>query len=177
MRNQRKCPEPAQVVLDIRAQADGRGRPTGVMFKARRNKAGNLDIVTNFYDKAATLKKARRAAPAKAHHDRLQRHLRVDVTLHAPAIDRLFTAAGLRGEPRTVTTWCRALAQLDDKEDRLREWLPYEALARRLRLSAIAGFDIGMLQQARETLSGRPRLMAVWEDWLAGRGELRQLLS
>jgi hypothetical protein len=44
-------------------------------------------------------------------------------------------------------------------------------------LPAIAGFDVGMLPRARESLSGRPRPMAVWGDWLAGRGELRQLLS
>jgi hypothetical protein len=30
-----------------------------------------------------------------------------------------------------------------------------------------------MLQQAREILSGRPRLMAVWGDWLAGWGASR----
>jgi hypothetical protein len=161
--------------LNVGSKPDARGRPTGVMFRAHRNKAGNLDLTTNFYDKAATLRKARRAAPTKAHHDWLQRHLRVDVTLHAPAIDRLFTAAGLKGEPRTASRWCRALAQLNDKEDRFREWLPDEALVRRLRLPAIAGFDVGALQRAGDRLSGRPRLMAVWDDWLAGKGDLRQL--
>ena len=29
----------------------------------------------------------------------------------------------------------------------------------------------------RERLPGRPRLMAVWDDWLAGKGGLRQLLQ
>ena len=51
-----------------------------------------------------------------------------------------------------------------------------EALARRLRLPAVAGFDIDALRRARERLSGRPRLMAVWDDWLVGKGGLRQLL-
>ncbi len=162
--------------LNVESWPDARGCPTGVMLRAYRNAARNSDLTTNFYDKAATLKKAGRAALGGPRRDWLLRHLRVDVTLHPPAIGRLFTAAGLAGEPCTVSTWCRALAQLDGKEDRFREWLTHEALERRLRLRAVAGFDIDALQRARDRLSGRPRLMAVWDDWLAGKGGLRQLL-
>ena len=35
----------------------------------------------------------------------------------------------------------------------------------------------GILERAREKLSGRPGSIAVWDDWLAGRGDLRQLLT
>ena len=53
-----------------------------------------------------------------------------------------------------------AIAQLDSKENRFCEWLPHEALACRLKLPAIAGFEVDVLQQVREKLSGRLRPMA-----------------
>jgi hypothetical protein len=44
-------------------------------------------------------------------------------------------------------------------------------------LPAVAGFRPGLLEAARDKLSDRPRTMAVWEHWVAGRGGLRELLQ
>ncbi len=68
--------------LRVETKLDARGRPTGVMIRAYRNAARNADVTTNFYDKAATLKKAGRAALGEPRREWLERHLRTDVTLH-----------------------------------------------------------------------------------------------
>jgi hypothetical protein len=77
----------------------------------------------------------------------------------------------------TVAAWCRALAEFPGGEDGFRDWLLQEALATKLKLPAVAGFRPGLLEAARDKLSGRPRTMAVWERWVAGRGDLRNLLQ
>ena len=77
----------------------------------------------------------------------------------------------------TVAAWCRALAEFPGGEDGFRDWLLHEALATKLKLPAVAGFRPGLLEAARDKLSGRPRTMAVWERWVAGRGGLRELLQ
>ncbi len=76
----------------------------------------------------------------------------------------------------TVAAWCRALAEFPGGEDGFRDRLLHEALATKLKSPAVAGFHPGILEQARDKLSGRPRLMAVWDKWVAGRGYLRELL-
>ncbi len=78
-----------------------------------------------------------------------------------------------RGIP--AGAWCRALAEFPDSEDGFRGRLLREALATRLKLPAVAGFRPGLFDRTRDKLSGRPRLMAVWEHWTAVRGVLRQL--
>jgi hypothetical protein len=71
------------------------------MFRAFRNAAGNADLTVNVYNKLAALGEAETALLDRAQRDWLAKHLRVDITLHPPAIGRLFTAAGL---PRTRPT-------------------------------------------------------------------------
>jgi hypothetical protein len=163
--------------LRVEAISDARGDPTGVMFRAFRNAAGNTDLAVNFYDKLAALGEAGTALLGRPQRDWLAKHLRVDITLHPPAIGRLFTAAGLPRTRPTAAAWCRALAEFPGGEDGFRGWLLQEALATKLKLPAVAGFRPGLLEAARDKLSGRPRTMAVWDDWVAGRGDLRQLLQ
>jgi hypothetical protein len=107
----------------------------------------------------------------------LRRHLRVDVTLHKPALDRLFNAAGMPGAPRTVASVCRAVGLLDAGGNRLVDWLAREACVRRLKLPAVVGFRNGDFERAAAKLGKRPAVMAVWPRWLAGEGGLRVLLE
>ena len=98
--------------LRVEAELDARGDPTGVMFRAFRNAAGNADVTVNVYNKLAALGEAETALLDRAQRDWLAKHLRVDITLHPPAIGRLFTAAGLPRTRPTAAAWCRALAEL-----------------------------------------------------------------
>lgn len=132
---------------------------------------------TNFYDKAAALGDEQAARLDGAQRDYLARHLRLDITLHPPAIGRSLTAARLPRGQLTAAAWCRALENFPGGEAGFRDWLLRDALVETLRLPAVADFRPGLLERARARLSRRPRLMAVWEDWLAGRGELRELLA
>ncbi len=83
-------------------------------------------------------------------------------------------AAGAAGVPHPpVAAWCRALAEFPGGEDGSRGWLLHKALAIKLQLPGVAGFRPGLLEAARDKLSGRPRLTAVWDKWVAGRGARR----
>ena len=63
--------------LRVEAELDARGDPTGVMFRAFRNAAGNADLTVNFYDKLAALGEAETALLDRAQRDWLAKHLRV----------------------------------------------------------------------------------------------------
>jgi hypothetical protein len=137
----------------------------------------NPDITVNIYAKADTLEPEEKTLLGEAGLRWLRRHLRVDVTLHKPALDRLFNAAGIAGAPRTVASVCRAVGMLDAGGHRLVDWLAHEACVRRLKLSAVVGFRDGDFERAAAKLRGRPAVMAVWPRWLAGEGGLRALLE
>ena len=164
-------------LLGLRAstQLDDTGRPTGVLLGAKQG--NNPDITVNIYAKADTLEPEEKTLLGEAGLRWLRRHLRVDVTLHKPALDRLFNAAGMAGAPRTVASVCRAVGMLDAGGHRLVDWLAHEACVRRLKLPAVVGFRNGDYERAAAELGGRPAVMAVWPWWLAGEGDLRALLE
>ena len=78
--------------------------------------------------------------------------------------------------PRGAARW-RNWGEFPGGEAGFRDRLLREALATKLQMPAVAGFRPGLLQAAQDKLSGRPRTMAVWDDWVAGRGDLRELLQ
>ncbi len=164
-------------MLGLRAstQLDDAGRPTGVLLRAHQG--NNPDITVNIYAKADTLEPDKKALLGEAGLRWLRRHLRVDVTLHKPALGRLFNAAGMPGAPRTVGSVCRAIGVLDGKGNRLVAWLAREACVRRLKLPAVVGFKNGDFERAAAKLRGRPAVVAVWERWLVGEGGVRALLE
>ncbi len=164
-------------LLGLRAstQLDDAGRPTGVLLRAHQG--NNPDITVNIYAKAGTLEPEEKALLGEAGLRWLRRHQRVDVTLHKPALDRLLKAAGLAGAPRTVASVCRAVGVLDRNGHRLVDWLAREACVRRLKLPAVVGFRNGDFERAAAKLRGRPAVVAVWERWLVGEGDLRALLE
>ena len=164
-------------LLGLRAstQLDDAGRPTGVLLRAHQG--NNPDLSVNIYAKAGTLEPEEKALLGEAGMHLLRRHLRVDVTLHTPAIDRLFNAAGMAGAPRTIASVCRAVGVLDGNGHRLVDWLAREACVRRLKLPAVVGFRSGDFARAAAKLRGRPAVVAVWPRWLAGGGDLRALLE
>lgn len=106
-------------LLGLRAstELDANGRPTGVLLRAHQG--NNPDLSVNIYAKAGTLEPDEKALLGKAGLRWLRRHLRVDVTLHKPALDRLFNAAGMAGAPRTIASVCRAVGVLDAGGNRL----------------------------------------------------------
>jgi len=108
----------------------------------------------------------------------LRRHLHVDVTLHKPAIRRLFTAAGMpHGRPCTIGSVCRAVRALDRDGDRLvYYWSAREACVRRLKLPAVVGFRDGDYERAAAELRNRPVVVAAMPRRQAGEGDLRDLL-
>jgi hypothetical protein len=164
-------------LLGLRAstQLNGDGRPTGVLLRARQG--NNPDLSVNIYAKADTLEPDEKALLGADGVRWLQRNLRVDVTLHKPAIRRLLTAAGMSGAPCTIRSVCRAVLTLDRNSGRLVDWLAREVCVRRLRLPAVVGFRDGDHERAAVKLRGRSVVMAVWPRWLAGEGELRDLLK
>ncbi len=52
-----------------------------------------------------------------------------------------------------------------------------EACVRRLKLPAVVGIRDGDYERAAAELRNRPVVMAVWPRWLAGEGDLRDLLK
>ncbi len=107
--------------LPVTKKLDANGRPIGVLLRAHLG--NNPDITVNIYAKAGTLEPDEKALLGEAGMRWLRRHLRVDVTLHKPALDRLFTAAGMPGAPRTIASVCRAVGLLDAGGNRLVDWL------------------------------------------------------
>ncbi len=77
-------------LLGLRAtfQLGDDGRATGVLLRARQG--NNPDLSVNMYAKADTLEPDEEALLGADGLRWLRRNLRVDVTLHKPAIDRLF---------------------------------------------------------------------------------------
>ncbi len=164
-------------LLGLRARTllDADGRPTGVLLGAKQG--NNPDITVNIYAKAGTLEPEEKALLGEAGLRWLRRHPRVNVTLHKPALGRLFKAAGMPGAPRTIASVCRAVGALDGEGNRLVDWLAREAYVRRLKLPAVVGFRSGDFERAAAKLGKRPVVMAVWPRWLAGEGDLRALLE
>jgi hypothetical protein len=139
---------------------DDTGRPTGVLLRAKQG--NNPDITVNIYAKAGTLEPEEKALLGEAGLRWLRRHLRVDVTLFAPALDRLFNAAGMAGAPRTIASVCGAVDMLDRDGNRLVDWLAREACVRRLKLPAVVGFRTGDFARAAAKLGKALRYIPTW---------------
>jgi hypothetical protein len=165
-------------LLGLHASAlfDDRGDSTGVLLRAFQG--NNHDLTVNVYAKADTLEPGEEALLREVGMRWLRRHPRVDVTLHKPAIRRLFTAAGMpHGTPCTIGSVCRAVRALDRDGRRLVDWVAHEAFVRCLKLPAVVGFRNGDYERAAAELRNRPVVMAVWPRWLEGEDDLRDLLK
>jgi hypothetical protein len=175
--DERGCTHILGDLLGLRAstQIDDTGCPTGVLLRAHQG--NNPDLSVNIYAKADTLEPEEKALLGEAGLRWLRRNLRIDVTLHQPAISRLFNSAGMSGAPRTIASVCRAVGLLDEAGNRLVDWLARETCVRRLKLPAVVGFRNGDFERAAAKLRRRPVVTAVWPRWLAGEGDLRGLLE
>ena len=162
----------------LRLRADpvlgGDARPRGVAFRRYEDAARHPLVTVNFHDRKQTLTDAERkllgADPAAEAW--LDSHLRVDITLHRPMLQRLANAAGC--ETDTAAGFCRAVHAMDKRAEEagelgFRAWLVKETLERYLHLPAILRFDAEAVGAARQKLRNRPHLMAVWDEWEGAR--------
>jgi hypothetical protein len=82
-------------------------------LQLRAFQGNNHDLSVNVYAKADTLEPGEKALLGKVGMRWLRRSLRVDVTLHKPAIKRLFATVGMPSDtPCTIRSVCRAVSML-----------------------------------------------------------------
>jgi hypothetical protein len=151
--------------LQVQAYHDG-DKFTGVMF--RQIGSGSRSVTTvNFYSKLAKLGD-RQSILSDETIAFLDQHLRLDITLHRPMLDRVMKAAGLK-EGKTVADLAKALAAFGAGKaangQPFRKWLLSETLDHYLHLPAVLKFDPKALSRAKKKLTSYKRLMAVWDTW------------